>query len=67
MEERCLPESVRGPVASRELARLMAVRDVTGVADIWRPRNRDNTWRCRQRARLAEVADRVAKMACRSG
>ena len=41
-EERCLPESVRGPVESRELARLMAVRstglpwtDVIGVVDIW--------------------------------
>src|SRR5271170_6454605 len=41
-EERCLPESVRGPVECRELARLMAVRsagvrwgDVIGVADIW--------------------------------
>ena len=40
-EERCLPESVRGPVECRELARLAAVRstgvrwrDVTGVADI---------------------------------
>jgi hypothetical protein len=48
MEERCLPESVRGPVECRELTRLMAVRDVARVADIWRPRNRDNTWRCRQ-------------------
>ena len=41
-EERCLPESVRGPVECRELARLMAVRStglpwmgVIGVVDIW--------------------------------
>ena len=32
--ERCLPESVRGPVERRELARLMAVRDAIGVADM---------------------------------
>jgi hypothetical protein len=54
-DERCLPESVRGPVECRELARLMAARstgvrwaDVIGVADIIGvdivgPRNRDNT------------------------
>src|ERR1700721_2500748 len=32
--ERRLPESVRGPVERRELARLMAVRDAIGVADM---------------------------------
>ena len=48
-DERCLPESVRGPVECRALARLMAARsagarwgDVIGVGDMGRPRNWDS-------------------------